>query len=74
MLKQLQNNGTRLDDRSLVRGLTVFVVSNKVTIPNDESQVPIYAPDVKIYPEITTNRDGSGRGDGTGLINQDYSP
>jgi tyrosinase len=47
--------------------LTVFVVSNKVTLPEDNSKFPIYADDVTIYPEITTRLNGEGRGDGTGL-------
>lgn len=41
------------------------------TIPEDDTQLPIYAPDVAIYPAITTNRQGSGRGDGTGLTESD---
>ena len=61
-------NGTILENRSDVGGLTVFVVSNEVTLPRDASQFPTYAHDVTIYPEITTNRAGTGRGDGTGLI------
>jgi tyrosinase len=51
-----------------VPGLKVFVVSNKVTVSEDPNVPPVYAPDVKIYPEITTNRDGQGRGEGSGLI------
>ncbi|KAL8790996.1 MAG: hypothetical protein Q9195_006070 [Heterodermia aff. obscurata] len=56
------NNGTILQDRSQVTDLTVFVVTNEVTLPEDPSALPIYAPDVNIYPEIT-----DGRGEGTGL-------
>ena len=40
----------------------MFVVNNEVTLPEDPSALPIYAPDVKIYPEITDRR-----GEGTGL-------
>lgn len=62
-------NGTVLDDRSQLPGLKVFVVSNEVTIPEDENQTPTYAHDVRIHPEITTKEDGSaGRGEGTGLV------
>lgn len=45
----------------------MLVVSNEVTIPEDEGRLPIYAPDVTLYPEITTNQQGGGRGGGTGL-------
>lgn len=48
-------------------GLQVFVVTNEVTLPEDDSQLPTYADDVVIHPEITTNRNGGGRGEGTGL-------
>ncbi|OCL03657.1 Di-copper centre-containing protein, partial [Glonium stellatum] len=59
-------DGNIVDNRSNVDHLTVFVVSNEVTVPENEAQLPIYAPDVKIYPEITTNMNGGGRGEGTG--------
>lgn len=62
-----QGDGTIVNTRSDVRGLVVFVVSNEVTVPASDGQLPIYAPDVTIHPEITMNRDGEGRGDGTGL-------
>lgn len=45
------------------------VVSNEVTIPEDDNLLPIYSPNVIFYPEITTNEDGGGRGEGTGLTN-----
>lgn len=48
-------------------GLTVFVVSNKVTLPEDESQPPVYAEGVTIHAEVTTKPNGEGRGEGTGL-------
>ena len=66
-LNSLQSDGTVLEDKSHVKGLLVFVVSNEVTIPEDDTQLPIYAPNVQIHPEVTTNREGTGRGDGTGL-------
>jgi tyrosinase len=68
---KLQTDGTIVENRSDVNGLTVFVVSNEVTVPEDEAQPPIYAPDVTIYPEITTNVNGGGRGEGTGLTADD---
>ncbi|KAL9621323.1 MAG: hypothetical protein Q9160_004214 [Pyrenula sp. 1 TL-2023] len=60
-------DGTIVEDRSEVANLTVYVVSNEVKLPEDNSQLPVYAPDVTIYPEITTARNGEGRGNGTGL-------
>lgn len=60
---------TVLDNRGAVDGLTVFVVSNVVTVPNGIDEMPIYDDNVTVYPEITTNRDGAGRGEGTGLTN-----
>ena len=50
--------------------MTVFVVSNKVTLSEDDSQPTIYDPEVTIYPEITTkagDNNRAGRGEGTGL-------
>jgi hypothetical protein len=44
-----------------------LVVSNKVTLPEDDSQPPVYDDNVTIHPEITTNLSGGGRGEGTGL-------
>ena len=60
-------NGVALENRAAVEGLTVFVVSNEVTVPEEEHRLPIYAPDVTIHRQITTDRNGAGRGDGTGL-------
>ena len=60
-----------LADRSQVPGLTVFVISNEVTVAEDEDQPPVYAEDVTIHADITTNRDGVGRGNGTGLTASD---
>ncbi|PPJ60917.1 hypothetical protein CBER1_06201 [Cercospora berteroae] len=56
-----------LDDRSQVPSLTVFVISNEVTVTEPLDELPIFADDVTIHAEATTNRDGSGRGNGTGL-------
>lgn len=67
LLIGVQSDGTVLDDRSVVGGLKVFVVSNEVTIPEDDTKPPIYAPDVTVHADITTNARGGGRGDGTGL-------
>jgi len=60
-----------LENRSLVEGLTVAVASNEVTIPEDDDQLPIYAPDIVWHPEITTRLEGGGRGEGTGLTPDD---
>ncbi|KAF2197120.1 Di-copper centre-containing protein [Delitschia confertaspora ATCC 74209] len=72
--KVLKGGRTVVKDRSAVAGLTVFVVSNEVTLPEDEYQLPIYADTVTVYPEITTKKDSSeGRGEGTGLTENDLS-
>ena len=63
----VQGDGTVLPNRSDVAGLLVFVVSNEVTLPPDEGEFPTYAPTVKVHPSITTNVQGGGRGEGTGL-------
>ena len=60
-------NGAVLDDRSQLPGLKVFVVSNEVTVPEDETQLPTYAFNVTIHADVTTKPDGTGRGEGTGL-------
>lgn len=64
-------DGEIVEDRSQVAGLTVFVVTNGVTLPQDASQLPIYDEDVVVRPEVTTNRDRQGRGNGTGLTASD---
>ncbi|KAL9100136.1 MAG: hypothetical protein Q9163_004452 [Psora crenata] len=64
-------DGTVLPNRSDVAGLLVFVVSNEVTLPPDDGEFPVYAPTVKVHPSITTNPQGNGRGDGTGLTRAD---
>ena len=56
-----------MTDRSAVEGLTVFVVSQEVTLPEGDAGFPSYAPSVTPYPQITTNAQGGGRGEGTGL-------
>ncbi len=66
-----QSDGTVVDNRSDVEGLKVFVISNEVTLPEDDTKLPIYAPDVTIYPDITTNVQRTGRGNGTGLVHDD---
>ncbi|KAM0544970.1 hypothetical protein ACHAPJ_011550 [Fusarium lateritium] len=52
--------------RNLLPGLLLGVVSNEVTPPNTAEGFPSYSENVTVHPEITTRRDGSGRGDGTG--------
>ena len=61
------NDGTEAS-RGDVDDLVVSVASNEVELPTHDGELPRYAPDVTIYPEITTKADGStGRGEGTGL-------
>jgi tyrosinase len=54
-----------------VEELVVSVITNEVTIPEDPDDLPIYAPNVDIYPRITMKLDGvTPRGDGTGLTDE----
>ncbi|KAK1472444.1 hypothetical protein CCUS01_05828 [Colletotrichum cuscutae] len=55
-----------LQARSNLNNLLVSVVTNEVTIPSNPSDLPRYADEVIPQPDVTTNRAGSGRGDGTG--------
>lgn len=55
-----------LQDRQDLNNLLVSVVTNEVTVPANPYDLPKYAPDVVPHPGCTTNRQGSGRGDGTG--------
>lgn len=68
-------DGEIIEDRSQVAGLTVFVVTNGVTLPSPQdvhvSPLPVYDEEVVVRPEITTNRDHQGRGNGTGLTAAD---
>lgn len=64
---RVEIGGQAVANRAQVDGLTVFVVSNKVTVPEDESQPPVYAEGVSIHAEVTTKPSGEGRGEGTGL-------
>ncbi|KAK1999196.1 Di-copper centre-containing protein [Colletotrichum falcatum] len=52
--------------RGLLRNLLVGVVTNEVAVPDTPTGLPRYADEVVPRPEATTNRSGSGRGDGTG--------
>jgi hypothetical protein len=62
-----QPDGTEVP-RGNVEDLVVSVVTNEVTIPENPDELPIYAPNVDIYPAITTKADGATpRGEGTGL-------
>ncbi|KAL2672722.1 hypothetical protein Neosp_013436 [[Neocosmospora] mangrovei] len=64
----VDQNGQRLKRRrDDLAGLLVGVVSNEVTLPDTENDFPTYSEYVKVYPEITTNREGNGRGEGTGV-------
>ena len=56
-----------MTNEAVVDGLKVFVVSNELTIAPDYKGLSIHDTDVKIYPEITTYREGDGRGHSTGL-------
>ena len=68
----ITGDGTRLQRRrNEVSDLLVAVVSNEVQISDDASALPIYAPDIVSYPEVTTKADGSsGRGEGTGFTDR----
>ncbi|KAI8651642.1 Tyrosinase [Fusarium keratoplasticum] len=64
----VDQNGQRLRRRrDDLAGLLVGVVSNEVTLPDTENGFPSYSEYIKVYPEITTNREGNGRGEGTGV-------
>lgn len=57
--------------RDAVEGLLVGVVSNEVTLPENDYTLPRYSQDITIYPEITTKQDGSrGRAEGTGVTEE----
>lgn len=53
--------------RGEVPDLVVSVISNQVTVPAGDDEFPEYSDDVQVHPEITTARNGEGRGEGTGL-------
>lgn len=59
--------------RGEVPNLVVSVISNEVTLPSDPNDFPQYAEDVQVHPEATTARDGNGRGENTGLTNEDQT-
>jgi len=54
--------------RGQVADLKVSVVSNEVSVPGGPGRLPVYAEEVRVHPEVTTAADGSGRGEGTGLV------
>lgn len=54
--------------RGQVPDLKVSVVSNEVSVPVEPGMLPVYAEEVRVHPEVTTAADGSGRGEGTGLV------
>lgn len=64
-----QTNGAVVTDQSAIDGLTVFVVSNEVTVSADPDVLPEYADLVTIHPAATTraNTEDQGIGHGTGL-------
>jgi tyrosinase len=75
MLRLSIQNGAKIDDRSSVDGLKVFVVTNEVTLPQHENELPTYEYDVTPVLEITTKLGGEGgRGEGTGLTRMDLLP
>ena len=59
--------------RGDVNKLLVSVVTNEVTLPEDPAGFPRYATTVVRRPEVTTNRDGEGRGRGTGYTGGDIT-
>lgn len=71
-MNQRQANGTA---KALgeVPELTVSVISNEVQLPTAAHELPTYAEEVEVYPAITTNRDGVGRGENTGLTSEDQT-
>ena len=73
----VDKDGRRLEKmRDAVDGLLVGVVSNEVTLPEREYELPIYSPNIKIYPEITTkeksteDEESQGRAEGTGITEE----
>ncbi|OLN86707.1 Tyrosinase 5 [Colletotrichum chlorophyti] len=58
--------------RSALNNLLVSVVTNEVTIPSNVADLPQYADEVVPRPEATTNRAGSGRGEGTGYDGSNF--
>jgi len=65
--KELEWRVTMAEDgrevsRAGMEGLKVMVVSNEVTVPEGEAELPVFAEGVTVHPEATR-----GRGDGTGL-------
>ncbi|KAI1335061.1 Di-copper centre-containing protein [Xylariaceae sp. FL0016] len=58
------NGGAKM--RSDLNNLLVTVVTNEVTVPSGPTELPRYSDSVVVRPEVTTNRDGEGRGSGTG--------
>lgn len=67
----VDQNGQRLRrHRDDLAGLLVGVVSNEVTLPDTENGFPTYSKYIKVHPEITTNREGNGRGEGTGVTEE----
>ncbi|KAK2038005.1 Di-copper centre-containing protein [Colletotrichum somersetense] len=52
--------------RGRLSNLLVSVVTNEVTVPDSPTGLPRYADEVVPRPEVTTKRNGGGRGDGTG--------
>ncbi len=54
--------------RGQVADLKVSVVSNEVSVPGGPGRLPVYAEEVRVHPKVTTAADGSGRGEGTGLV------
>nr|XP_036576373.1 tyrosinase [Colletotrichum truncatum]KAF6783111.1 tyrosinase [Colletotrichum truncatum] len=55
-----------VQDRQVLNNLLVSVVTNEVKVPDTPTDLPEYSPDVVVRPDCTTNRQGTGRGHGTG--------
>lgn len=69
---RVTNRGGSRCSRSEVDGLLVGVVSNEVTLPENSTALPQYAPTVTPWPAATTNKEGGSRGKGTGYIEGGY--
>ncbi|TKW49434.1 Tyrosinase [Colletotrichum tanaceti] len=61
-----------LQQRSQLRNLLVSVVTMEVTVPGSPTDLPRYADEVTPQPLATTNRNGTGRGHGTGYDGSNF--
>ncbi|TQN70844.1 Tyrosinase [Colletotrichum shisoi] len=61
-----------LQQRSQLQNLLVSVVTVEVKVPGSPTDLPQYADEVTPQPLATTNRNGTGRGDGTGYDGSNF--